>query len=96
LRDDVKRVQASHDQCGRLRKSLESERDALVQKVDRLEDELSRNKMDSNNVETMRKRLNATEQSLLDKSNAFTELEADNRTLKQQAEMVIDQNSNGF
>lgn len=86
--NQLQELRLEHDACGRLRKSLESECAALRHRVESLEEELSRTKLNAHGSDAMRKRLNSIEQSLLEKQNIIGELENDNQALKQQADLA--------
>jgi chromosome segregation ATPase len=87
-RDQLQQLGSEHESCGRLRKSLESECASLRHRVEALEEELSRTKLNAHGSDAMRKRLNSIEQSLLEKQNTVNELENDNKTLKQQSDLA--------
>ncbi|KAI6189968.1 HOOK-N domain-containing protein [Aphelenchoides bicaudatus] len=84
----LQQLRSEHDTCGRLRRSLETECAALRQQVESLEEELGRSKLNAHGSESMRKRLNNIEHSLLEKQNLINELENDNTSLKQQSDLA--------
>uniref|UniRef100_A0A1I7YV94 HOOK_N domain-containing protein n=1 Tax=Steinernema glaseri TaxID=37863 RepID=A0A1I7YV94_9BILA len=71
----------------RARKALEKEKIVLKEKLDKLEEELEEIKLRNMNNENLSRRLENAEKTLIERNDRISDLDADNRTLKQQVEL---------
>ncbi|TKR87960.1 hypothetical protein L596_012281 [Steinernema carpocapsae] len=85
--EDTAKSESSIAAAERTRKSLEKERSALKEKLEKLEEELEEIKLKNLNSETLSRRLENAERLAIERNDRISDLDADNRSLKQQLEL---------
>uniref|UniRef100_A0A914QUI0 HOOK N-terminal domain-containing protein n=1 Tax=Panagrolaimus davidi TaxID=227884 RepID=A0A914QUI0_9BILA len=89
LKDEYANLETALAATERSKKTLEAERNSLKARVESLEDKCDQLNVKLVNYENLERRYANSENLLIEKSNKIADLEAENRTTKQQSELEM-------